>query len=484
MDTNTNFSLPDFALGVALLSLIATGLVYYTKKTRQSFDGYFLAGKSMGWLTFGISLLITAISSELLFGLVLFDCLTGFSIRVMLIVSLFGVFAIGWFFIRRYLKMNIITISEYIESKFGPKVKNYFTWVNLATFVFLKTALVLFVYGILLQELFKVDMVSYLLLLVLMTGVFTLVGGLNTIMNLQVFQAIMLFITLIYLSISGWGLIEINNLLLSLISNIKNYIGNQDSYSPYVIFPTFIILSIWVWGGDQCIIQKATSTKDSNVFIKGTFFAFLLLLILVAISLSSSGSVDNALNNTITPTVRYLNFGEKALLFVSISIFLMSSLANVFQNSALVYTNDIYKNKYKDASEQKLVLVGRLSTTIIITVAILLVTLIKLISFNFFIDLFGTYTMILSSFVALIIITLIAGKINSAFTFFVLLSGNILSLLKIILTYTSDKGNDQFFLSWSYFDFSVILFVISFISLALYSLATYKNNEPETIKLN
>lgn len=484
MDTNTNFSLPDFAIGVALLSIIATGLVYYTKKNKQSFDGYFLANKNMGWLTFGISLLITAISSELVFGLILFDCLTGFSIRAILLISLFGVFVLGGFFVRRYLKMNIITISQYIQSKFGLKVKNYFTWLNLITFVFIKTALVLFVYGIILQELFKVDMVSYLLLLVLMTGVFTLVGGLPTIMNLQVFQVILLFIALIYLSISGWGLIEINNMLLSLVNNIKNYIGDQSSYSPYVIFPAFIIIATWLWSGDQCIIQKAQSTKDSKVFLKGSFLAFLLLLIIIGISLSSSSSVTNALSNTINPSIRYLNFGEKALLFVCISIFLMSSLANVFQNSALLYTNDIYRSKYKDASEQKLVLVGRLSTTIIIVIAILLVTLIKLINFSFFVGLFGAYTMILSSFVALIIITLLTGKINSAFALFVLLSGNILSLLKIILTITSGNSNEQFFLSWSYFDFSVILFVVSFISLALFCLITYKNNEPKTIEIN
>jgi len=55
----------------------------------------------------------------------------------------------------------------------------------------------------------------------------------------------------------------------------------------------------------------------------------------------------------------------------------MSSLASLYNSSAMLYTIDIYKRKHPDTEEKKLVLIGRIATVVVVVLGVLWIFVIQ-----------------------------------------------------------------------------------------------------------
>jgi SSS family solute:Na+ symporter len=149
------------------------------------------------------------------------------------------------------------------------------------------------------------------------------------------------------------------------------------------IFGT-LILGIWYWCTDQVIVQKTLSAKGIPDARKGAFFCAALKILPVFI-LVLPGLIAKALwpdavtgDNAYPMLVkRLMPPGLSGLMIAALLAALMSSLSSVFNSCSTLITMDVYKKVHPEASEKKLVFIGRVTTAAIVVVSVLWIPFIR-----------------------------------------------------------------------------------------------------------
>ena len=170
---------------------------------------------------------------------------------------------------------------------------------------------------------------------------------------------------------------------------------------PYFDIPGIVVIvgALWLtnlgyWGFNQYIIQKGLAAKSLAEAKKGMIFAaFLKILIPFIVCIpgvcafyimnspdcadlraSLAGSLDRPddaypwLIRNFTPTI------IKGLSFAALAAAVISSLASMFNSTSTIFTMDIYKRFFnKNASEKKLVTVGRMTSIAALLLALIAV---------------------------------------------------------------------------------------------------------------
>ena len=181
---------------------------------------------------------------------------------------------------------------------------------------------------------------------------------------------------------------------------VENGVTIQKA-DPYFDIPGIVVIvgALWLtnlgyWGFNQYIIQKGLAAKSLAEAKKGMIFAaFLKILIPFIVCIpgvcafyimnspdcadlraSLAGSLDRPddaypwLIRNFTPTI------VKGLSFAALAAAVISSLASMFNSTSTIFTMDIYKRFFnKNASEKKLVNVGRLTSISALVLAVIAV---------------------------------------------------------------------------------------------------------------
>ena len=181
---------------------------------------------------------------------------------------------------------------------------------------------------------------------------------------------------------------------------VENGVTLQKA-DPYFDIPGIVVIvgALWLtnlgyWGFNQYIIQKGLAAKSLAEAKKGMIFAaFLKILIPFIVCIpgvcafyimnspdcadlraSLAGSIERSddaypfLIRNFTPTI------IKGLSFAALAAAVISSLASMFNSTSTIFTMDIYKRFFnKNASEKKLVNVGRLTSIAALVLAVIAV---------------------------------------------------------------------------------------------------------------
>ena len=150
------------------------------------------------------------------------------------------------------------------------------------------------------------------------------------------------------------------------------------------------IIGFWYWCTDQHIVQRALAAKDLNNARKGSIFAGFLKILpvfmflipgMIAAALRAKGvegfnfdTNDKAYGSMVT---QLLPMGVKGIVVVGFIAALMTSLAAHFNSSATLFTIDFYKNYRPEASEHKLVLVGRVATIVVVVLGLVWIPIMR-----------------------------------------------------------------------------------------------------------
>jgi len=242
------------------------------------------------------------------------------------------------------------------------------------------------------------------------------------------------------------------------------------------------ILGIWYWCTDQFIVQRVLAAKNINHARSGAIFAgflkilpvFILVLPgLVAAVLFPGIEGDEAYPMLVTSHL--LPIGIKGIVIAALLAALMSSLASVFNSSSTLFTMDFYKNIKPSASENELVLVGRLATTVLVILGILWVPLIRSVSSQLFVYLQSVQGYISPPIAAVFLFGIFWKRANGRGAIYALVGGGILGAARLIMEIlTKRSGLDFGILDWyatmNFLHFATMLFVISAAILLLVSL--------------
>jgi len=248
------------------------------------------------------------------------------------------------------------------------------------------------------------------------------------------------------------------------------------------------IIAFWYWCTDQYIIQRLFSAKSLNDARRGSLFAALLkvlpIFILVLPGLIAAVLYPEISGDDAYPTLlagNLLPIGIKGLVLAGVLAAIMSSLSSVFNVTATLYTNDIYKPKHKDASERKLVLVGRLVTIILIIIAILCVPLVRQIDSQIYLYLQSVQAYFGPPIAAIFIAGLLIKRINGKGALWGLIVGELLGLFRLIADFSLSSTQGQnfgllyYYRNINFLHVAIFIFIIS--SLTTYLVSILTSNE-------
>ncbi len=471
-------SFTTFDIIIILLYLITTlGIgLYYSRKSDKNTNDYFLAGREIGWFAVGISIFATNISSEHFIGLAGAGAARGLAIGQFELMAIFILFILGWFIAPVYFKSGVTTVPEFLGKRFNDSSRKFFTYLSIIIYIFTKISITLFAGGILFYKIFGLNIYSSAIVIVLITGLYSMVGGAKSVIKTLVFQGIVLISGAVLLSI--FGLIEVggfSGLQKSLPPDYFNMFKKfSDPDFPWtgIIFGAPII-AFWYWCTDQYIVQRVLSARSINDARRGTLFAALLkispIFILVLPGLVAAALFKDIKVDEAYPLLLLSNFiptGIKGLVLAGLLAAIMSSLSSVFNITATLFTNDIYKPKHPAASERELVLIGRLSTTIIIFIAIICVPLVKVIDKEIYLYLQSVQAYVSPPIAAIFIFGLLSKRITAKAAFWTLIIGEGIGLSRLVLEMLFKSGyiSNAFlaaFLEINFLHLAIILFVIS-----------------------
>lgn len=466
---------------VILLYLIAViGIGLYLRNRDTNTTEYFLAGRNLGWFAVGMSLFATNISSEHFIGLAGSGASRGLAVAQFELIAIFLLILLGWFIAPIYKNAGMFTTPEFLEKRFDAKSRKFFSGLSIFTYVITKILVTLFAGGILLNKIFGWSIFTSAVAIVLLTGIYTLVGGFSAVIRTQVFQGIMLFLGGLVLTI--FGLNEVggfSGLVAKLpAEHFQMFKGIDDPDFPWtgIIFGAPII-AFWYWCADHYMVQRILGAKSINDARSGTIFTaflkifplFILVLPgLIAVALFPEIKGDDAYPVLIASDI--LPVGIKGFVLSGFLAAIMSSLSGAFNSISALYTLDFYKPKHPDASERTLVLVGRMATITIVVLVLLLIPFVKIINSQIYIFLQSTQAFISAPITAVFLFGLILKKINAKSVLITLIVGEFFGISRFVLELLmkSDMITNPLLIAYSqinYLHFTIYLFLGSSILL-------------------
>jgi solute:Na+ symporter, SSS family len=383
---------------MALLDWIAIGLFFIgliwvilwsMKSKDQTANDYFLAGKKSGWLEIGSSIFASNIGSEHLVGLAGAGFISGMAMAHW---EMHGwvILILGWVFVPFYDRIKIFTMPEFLELRFSGKSRTVLSVISLVSYILTKVAVTVYAGGVVFKEVFGIESIYGIdffwisaIGLVLITGLYTVFGGMKAIMYTSVLQTPVLLIGSIVIlilglvKIGGWHEVE-----LIAGPNLKLIRPPIDPDFPWTgVLIASPIIGFWYWCTDQFIVQRVLSAKNRHEARKGAILAgyFKLLPVfiflipgMIAFALSQKGllnvsSSDSAFASMVS---QLLPVGFKGIVVCGLLAALMSSLASLFNSSAALFVGDFYKKFRPQSSENHLVVVGRIATAVVVILGI------------------------------------------------------------------------------------------------------------------
>ena len=378
-----------------ILFFIGLGYIIWRviNQKQDSPEQYFLAGRNLGWFVIGASIFASNIGSEHIVGLAGTAANSGMVMGHYELHS-WIILLLGWFFVPFYLNSTVFTMPEFLEKRFSESSRWILTIITLVSYVLTKVSVTVYAGAVVFETLMGIEFWSGALLIVLITGCYTILGGLRAVIYTDALQAMVLIVGSITISvigllkIGGWG---------NLVSVVEPTHFNMFLPSDHPDFPWIgmvfapPIIGVWYWCTDQYIVQRVLSAKNVSEARKGTIFAGYLKLLpifmffipgLIAYAMTKTGQLSYGSSDQVFPTLvrELLPSGIRGLVAGGLLAALMSSLSSVFNSCSTLFTMDIYKKLYPETDEKKLVFVGRIATGIVVLSGILWIPFIKVVS--------------------------------------------------------------------------------------------------------
>ena len=408
-----------------LLTILGIGLwVSRDKKGKQkNAEDYFLASKSLPWWAVGASLIAANISAEQFIGMSGSGFALGLAIASYEWMAAITLLVVGKYFLPIFIEKGLYTIPEFIEKRYSTNLKTILAIFWIALFVFVNLTTVLFLGGKALDTIIGVGDGSILLNSIIGLGLFaaaySLWGGLASVAWTDVIQVVILIfggLLMTYFAlanvtdsgsfIDGMKYVyekapERFSMILSQGEIIKPNGGDAwwDLPGLAVLIGGMWVANLYYWGFNQYIIQRTLAAKSLAEGQKGIVFAAFLKLIIPVIvvlpgiiayvmNIDDSGmlttaSVDpgfigaagNFANDNAAPWLikNFIPVGVKGLILAALAAAIVSSLASMLNSTSTIFTMDIYKSHFnKNASDAKMVSVGRITAVVALVIAIII----------------------------------------------------------------------------------------------------------------
>ncbi|XP_019620396.1 PREDICTED: sodium/glucose cotransporter 4-like [Branchiostoma belcheri] len=505
--------------------ILAVGIWSAWRANRGSAKGYFLAGRDMAWWPVGASLFASNIGSGHFVGLAGTAAASGIAVVAYEWNAIFIMVMLGWIFVPVYISAGVFTMPEYLRKRFGgQRITVYLSVVSLLLYVFTKISADIFAGAVFIQQSLKWDLYLAVVLLLAITAVYTVTGGLSAVIWTDTAQTVIMVagaFVLTGLSLARVGgyneMIRRYFLAVPTVRDNTTTCGlptadalhmfrdpiNADLPWPGIIFG-LTILATWYWCTDQVIVQRCLAAKTIEHSKGGCILAgylkilpfFLMIMpgmISRALYPNEVGCVDpdeclrycqNAAgcSNVAYPklVVRIMPTGLRGLMLAVMLAALMSSLTSIFNSSSTIFTMDIWRKFRTQSTERELMIVGRVFVLVLIGISILWIPIVQAAQGGQLFNYIQAVTGYLSPPIcASFILGIFWKRMTEPGAFWGLMSGLVVGLIRLVMDFAYGSpgcGEPEFrpAVLWRvhFLYFAMILFAVSAIVMVVVSLCT------------
>ncbi len=475
-------------IGLYFLVLLGIALWVILQKQKDTAD-YFLAGRDVGWFVVGASIFASNIGSEHVVGL----AGTGASNKLPLLIyelHAWIVLMLGWVFLPFYARSGVFTMPEFLEKRFSSDARWFLSIFSLIAYIMTKISVTIYAGGVVISSLLNIDFLTGALATVILTGLYTILGGMKAVVYTETLQTIILILgaaTLTFMgldAVGGWG-------------ELKATVGDdyfdmwRPASDPEFPWPSLVITStivgIWYWCTDQYIVQRVLSARNIKEGRRGTIWGGFLKLLpvflflipgVIALALKEKGQLEWETADQAFPVLmsNLLPDGLRGLVAAGLLAALMSSLASVFNSCSTLFTVDIYKKLKPNTPEPQLLRIGKIATVIMVILGIAWIPVMANISGTLYEYLQSVQSYIAPPITAVFLLGVFSKRINAKGAMATLVTGLVIATVRLVLELSKGHldqdgvlyqiGNMNFltFAAWLFLISVVVAVVVSLIN--------------------
>ncbi|XP_048817825.1 sodium/glucose cotransporter 5 isoform X2 [Lagopus muta] len=389
---------------------------------RNTVSGYFLAGRDMAWWPIGASLFASSEGSGLFIGLAGTGAAGGIAVTGFEWNATYALLMLAWVFVPVYISSGIVTMPEYLQRRFGgERIRMYLSGLSLLLSIFTKISTDLYSGALFVQVCLGWDLYLSTVLMLLVTGLYTIAGGLAAVIYTDALQTLIMVLGAIVLAvrafnaIGGYSNLEeayLKAVPSKIVPNTTCHLPRADAMHlfrdpisgdlPWTGMTFGLsIMATWYWCTDQVIVQRSLSARSLSHAKAGSILAsYLKMLPLFVIIMP--GMISRALfpdavacvdpeectrvcgaavgcSNIAYPklVVELMPSGLRGLMIAVMMAALMSSLTSIFNSSSTLFTMDIWRRMRPRASERELLMVGRVVTVLLVALSVVWIPILQ-----------------------------------------------------------------------------------------------------------
>lgn len=396
---------------VYFLIVAGYGIWVYRRKTGH--DGtaegdskdYFLAEGSLTWWAIGSSLIASNISAEQFVGMSGSGFGIGLAISTYEWMAALTLVIVATFFIPVYLKNKIFTMPQFLSQRYNGTVAMIMAIFWLALYVVVNLTSILYLGAIAVSSISGLSLTFCMIALAIFAVIITL-GGMKVIGFTDVIQVFFLILGGLATTYLALNMVAEHNGQSGVLAGFSQMTKLADDHfhmilkrddAHYLDLPGLTVLlgGMWIvnlnyWGCNQYITQRALGADLPTARNGILFAAFLKLLMPVIVVLPGIaayvlykdgvfGPAEFMQDGELNPDRAYpvllniLPVGLKGLSFAALTAAVVASLAGKANSIATIFTLDIYKKVLNtEASEKKLVSVGKISVVVAMVLGVLI----------------------------------------------------------------------------------------------------------------
>jgi len=386
----------DYVIVVVYL-LGFLGMGYFFKDNKDSSD-YFLGGRSMSWFPLSLSTMATQlsaisfVSAPAFVGLKLGGGMKWLSFEFAVPLAMLFIMI---FIVPPLFRSGVVSIYEFVERRFGVSTRLILSVVFQISRA-LGTGVMVYTIAIILQAVLDIDFVYTILIISVITVIYSWQGGMKAVVWGDAIQMVILFAGLLTCLFYGWHLwstsggpeLGFDSARLQVIDfNWGLEMGEEYGFWPMLIGGFFLYVSYY--GCDQTQAQRMLSAKNEQTIRKLLLanglirFPVVLLYCTVGLFIGGLVTLDPDFLGEITAMTqkyfpqeyassgtkadlmipifitKYLPHGFIGLLMVGILSAAMSSLSSTVNSLSAVSVEDFFNRGTKKLSTRRYMMISK-----------------------------------------------------------------------------------------------------------------------------
>ncbi|XP_051009204.1 sodium/glucose cotransporter 1-like [Acomys russatus] len=482
-------------------------------------------------LWMGISIYSSNIGSSHYMGVAGIGAASGIAVGALEWNTIFALFVLGWIFVPVYSKAEVVTLPEYLRKRFGSlRIQLVFSFFFLIVYIFSRLSMEIGFGAMFLKMVWDTDIYQTMLVVLIITGTYTITGGLAAVAYVETLQAGVMILGSALLmgfafhEVGGYqelvskyfGAIPNKTQLGNWTAKPQCYMPRQDAFHIFrshasgdIPWPGLILgattVSLFYGCADQVSVQRFLAGK-SRLHMRAGCLLCGYLRLLPMFLMVMPGMISRILytdqvacvvpsecqkfcgRRTGCSALAYpvlvmglMPSGLQGFLLSTVCASLMSSLTSIFNSSSALFTLNIYTWIRPTATEKELMVAGRFFVIILLAITIVWIPIVEMAPSETLFEYMQVLKSCLTpSVTAVFLLAVFCKRVTEQGAFWGLILGTAIGTFRLSVeffygpssTCEGDRKCPMFICGLHYLYFGFVLFLVTLIIILAISLAT------------